>query len=229
MGDYVGKKVTIAAMRLYSGSPATSRQWRNSRLFDWDVSSTEAQVRALVEGIRANIHPPLPAKVTRKTDRQHYAAIHAIALNVLGTYYSDPKRCVAVALGSKHFRRRDIKALPFTAVLTAMQSVKLIERKRGFRDPQTKVGLVTRIRSTEKLRRIAWECQIRSYMIKPGRGRTDLIMRGVRRGRRKGRKDVQCIARQSTWQGRVNQDGKGSRGIWIMPLMIVAGKRYVEG
>jgi len=37
------------------------------------------------------------------------------------------------------------------------------------------------------------------------------------------------IARQSTWQGRVNQDGKGSRGIWIMPLMIVAGKRYVEG
>jgi hypothetical protein len=37
------------------------------------------------------------------------------------------------------------------------------------------------------------------------------------------------IARQSTWQGRVNQDGKGSRGIWIMPLMIVAGKLYVEG
>jgi hypothetical protein len=37
------------------------------------------------------------------------------------------------------------------------------------------------------------------------------------------------IGRQSTWQGRVNQDGKGSRGIWIMPLMIVAGKRYVEG
>jgi len=37
------------------------------------------------------------------------------------------------------------------------------------------------------------------------------------------------IARQSSWQGRVNQDGKGSRGIWIMPLMIVAGKRYVEG
>ena len=29
--------------------------------------------------------------------------------------------------------------------------------------------------------------------------------------------------------GAVNQDGKGSRGIWIMPLMIVAGKRYVEG
>jgi len=38
-----------------------------------------------------------------------------------------------------------------------------------------------------------------------------------------------AIARQSTWQGRVNQDGKGSRGIWIMPLMIVAGKLYVEG
>jgi hypothetical protein len=38
-----------------------------------------------------------------------------------------------------------------------------------------------------------------------------------------------AIARQSTWQVRVNQDGKGSRGIWIMPLMIVAGKRYVEG
>jgi hypothetical protein len=37
------------------------------------------------------------------------------------------------------------------------------------------------------------------------------------------------IARQSTWQERVNQDGKGSRGIRIMPLMIVAGKRYVEG
>jgi hypothetical protein len=28
---------------------------------------------------------------------------------------------------------------------------------------------------------------------------------------------------------RVNQDDKGSRGIWIMPLMIVAGKRYVSG
>ena len=38
-----------------------------------------------------------------------------------------------------------------------------------------------------------------------------------------------CIVRQSTWQGRVKQDGKGSRGIWIMPLMIVAGKHYVEG
>jgi len=37
------------------------------------------------------------------------------------------------------------------------------------------------------------------------------------------------IARQSTWQVRVNHDGKGSRGIRIMPLMIVAGKRYVEG
>ena len=37
------------------------------------------------------------------------------------------------------------------------------------------------------------------------------------------------IARQSTWQGRVKHDGKGSRGVWIMPLMIVAGKRYVEG
>jgi hypothetical protein len=36
------------------------------------------------------------------------------------------------------------------------------------------------------------------------------------------------IARRSTWQVRVKQDGKGSRGIWIMPLMIVAGKRYVE-
>jgi len=36
------------------------------------------------------------------------------------------------------------------------------------------------------------------------------------------------IARQSTWQVRVKQDGKGSRGIWIMPLMIVAGKGYVE-
>jgi hypothetical protein len=32
------------------------------------------------------------------------------------------------------------------------------------------------------------------------------------------------IARQSSWQARVNQDGKGSRGIRIMPLMIVAGK-----
>jgi hypothetical protein len=37
-----------------------------------------------------------------------------------------------------------------------------------------------------------------------------------------------AIARQSTWQVRVKQDGKGSRGIWIMALMIVAGKRYVE-
>jgi hypothetical protein len=33
-----------------------------------------------------------------------------------------------------------------------------------------------------------------------------------------------AIARQSTWQVRVNHDGKGSRGIRIMPLMIVAGK-----
>jgi hypothetical protein len=32
------------------------------------------------------------------------------------------------------------------------------------------------------------------------------------------------IARQSSWQVRVKQDGKGSRGIRIMPLMIVAGK-----
>ncbi|HEX3913429.1 MAG TPA: hypothetical protein VHW71_07980 [Steroidobacteraceae bacterium] len=40
---------------------------------------------------------------------------------------------------------------------------------------------------------------------------------------------IGTIARQSTWQGRVKQDGKGSRGVWIMPLMIVAGKHYVEG
>jgi tetratricopeptide (TPR) repeat protein len=33
------------------------------------------------------------------------------------------------------------------------------------------------------------------------------------------------MARHSGWQARVNQDDKGSRGIWIMPLMIVAGKR----
>jgi hypothetical protein len=39
---------------------------------------------------------------------------------------------------------------------------------------------------------------------------------------------IRTIARRSTWQVRVKQDGKGSRGIWIMPLMIVAGKRYVE-
>ena len=32
------------------------------------------------------------------------------------------------------------------------------------------------------------------------------------------------IARQSSWQARVNHDGKGSRGFGIMPLMIVAGK-----
>jgi len=38
----------------------------------------------------------------------------------------------------------------------------------------------------------------------------------------------QRIARQSSWQVRVIQDGKGSRGIWIMPLMIVAGKLYVS-
>jgi hypothetical protein len=37
-----------------------------------------------------------------------------------------------------------------------------------------------------------------------------------------------CIARQSSWQVRVIQDGKGSRGIGIMPLMIVAGKLYVS-
>jgi hypothetical protein len=36
------------------------------------------------------------------------------------------------------------------------------------------------------------------------------------------------IARQSSWHSRVNQDGKGSRGIGIMPLMIVAGKLYVS-
>jgi hypothetical protein len=36
------------------------------------------------------------------------------------------------------------------------------------------------------------------------------------------------VARQSSWQVRVNQDGKGSRGIGIMPLMIVAGKLYVS-
>jgi hypothetical protein len=35
---------------------------------------------------------------------------------------------------------------------------------------------------------------------------------------------ARIIARQSTWQVRVNHDGKGSRGIRIMPLMIVAGK-----
>jgi hypothetical protein len=35
------------------------------------------------------------------------------------------------------------------------------------------------------------------------------------------------IARHSSWQWRVNQVGKGSRGIWIMRLMIVAGKLYV--
>jgi hypothetical protein len=32
------------------------------------------------------------------------------------------------------------------------------------------------------------------------------------------------IARQSSWQARVNHDGNGSRGIGIMPLMIVACK-----
>jgi hypothetical protein len=37
-----------------------------------------------------------------------------------------------------------------------------------------------------------------------------------------------AIARQSSWQVRVIQDGKGSRGIGIMPLMIVAGKLYVS-
>jgi hypothetical protein len=39
---------------------------------------------------------------------------------------------------------------------------------------------------------------------------------------------IGTIARHSTWQWRVNHDGKGSRGIKIMPLMIVAGKRYVS-
>jgi hypothetical protein len=37
------------------------------------------------------------------------------------------------------------------------------------------------------------------------------------------------IARQSTWQGRVKQDNKGSRGIRMMPLTIVADKLYVAG
>jgi hypothetical protein len=56
--------------------------------------------------------------------------------------------------------------------------------------------------------------------MKPGMAAKRLGMRSC---------DSVDIARQSTWQGRVNQDGKGSRGIQIMPLMFVAGKRYVEG
>jgi hypothetical protein len=38
--------------------------------------------------------------------------------------------------------------------------------------------------------------------------------------------DAQCrpIARQSGRQARVNQDDKGSRGVWIMLLLIDAGK-----
>jgi hypothetical protein len=32
------------------------------------------------------------------------------------------------------------------------------------------------------------------------------------------------VARHSGWQARVNQDDKGSRGVPIMPLMVVAGK-----
>ena len=39
---------------------------------------------------------------------------------------------------------------------------------------------------------------------------------------------LQRIARHSGWLARVNQDDKGSRGVWIMPLMIVAGKLYVS-
>jgi hypothetical protein len=36
--------------------------------------------------------------------------------------------------------------------------------------------------------------------------------------------EPQCVARHSGWQARVNQDDKGSRGVPIMPLMVVAGK-----
>ena len=37
------------------------------------------------------------------------------------------------------------------------------------------------------------------------------------------------IASQSAWHVRVDQDGKRLRGIGIMPLMMAAGNRYVEG
>jgi len=51
-----------------------------------------------------------------------------------------------------------------------------------------------------------------------GLGLTDLAKHAA------GADAVLSIARQSTWHGRVKQDGKGSRGIRIMPPMIVAGK-----
>ena len=52
---------------------------------------------------------------------------------------------------------------------------------------------------------------------------TDAVLEEV--GRWQSRPlDPLYIARQSSWQVRVKQDGKGSRGIRIMPLMIVAGK-----
>jgi hypothetical protein len=37
--------------------------------------------------------------------------------------------------------------------------------------------------------------------------------------------NIRHIARQSGWPSRVNQDDKGSRGVWIMRLLIDAGKR----
>jgi hypothetical protein len=53
-----------------------------------------------------------------------------------------------------------------------------------------------------------------------------LISIPIRRPFKNKSRSSSAIARQTTWQWRVNQVGKGSRGIWIMPLMIVAGKRY---
>jgi hypothetical protein len=56
------------------------------------------------------------------------------------------------------------------------------------------------------------------------------VLEGLARGRIDLRNDLAGdeklpgIARQSSWQARVIHDGKGSRGIGIMPLMIVAGK-----
>jgi hypothetical protein len=56
-----------------------------------------------------------------------------------------------------------------------------------------------------------------------------VVMRSILMNAASLKRDRPPIARQSTWQVRVKQDGKGSRGIWIMPRMIVADKRYVDG
>jgi len=46
----------------------------------------------------------------------------------------------------------------------------------------------------------------------------DAVLRGslIERYKRCGKPGCKCIARQSRWKARVNQDGKGLRGLMIM-------------